>query len=406
MNAIEVRNISKKYIIHHERPTLTRDFFMRPFYGRKNREEFWALKDVSFDVKKGETIGIIGENGAGKSTLLKILTGVARPTSGSVEINGRVGALLELGAGFHPDLTGRENIYLNGSILGLSKRGIDRRFDEIVEFSGIKDFIDTPIRTYSSGMFVRLGFSVAVHMEPDILLIDEVLAVGDIAFQQKCMEKLFEFKRNGKTMLFITHNLGYIKMISSKGLFIDEGVIKSWGKIDEVINTYLKQIQDKKLDSADTARKDLSDTPSKIKITNVKIYDKDGKKRRHYTTGEEMYVEINYVATKEVINPVFRVQIYRDDGLFCHGTNTDRDGLDLGRVIGEGKIILRCTKITLLKGNYFLNPAILPYDIHGMRYKISIDSSSKDGGGIVTMYTDWLLEKAVTSTNKSARVVK
>jgi len=201
-------------------------------------EEFWALDDVSFEIKKGETMGIIGPNGSGKSTILKLIAGVMVPSRGSVEIAGKIAPLIELGAGFHPELTGRENIYLNGSILGLNRSEIDERFDDIVEFSDLSEFIDTPIKHYSSGMYMRLGFSIAIHIEPEILLIDEILAVGDIAFQQKCMEKMNEFKKNGVTIVFVSHSLEAIKNFCQKAIWLDKGKIKEEGEPEKVIAAY------------------------------------------------------------------------------------------------------------------------------------------------------------------------
>lgn len=252
---IEVKNIGKKYNITHQRggyvtlrDVLT-NIFKNPFsflktktkqiIGLDTKEEFWALKDINFSIHKGEVIGIIGKNGAGKSTLLKILSQITPPTTGEIKIHGRVGSLLEVGTGFHPELTGRENIFLNGAILGMKKKEIAKKFDEIVEFAGIEKFLDTPVKYYSSGMYVRLAFSVAAHMETDILIIDEVLAVGDAEFQKKCLGKMEDItKKEGRTVLFVSHNLNTIKELCKKTILIENGQIKAFDTTDKILNIY------------------------------------------------------------------------------------------------------------------------------------------------------------------------
>jgi len=235
MNSIELQKVSKKYTLTHERPML-----LKTLFARSQKEEIWALKDINLEIKKGETVGIIGENGSGKSTLLKILTGITTPTQGKVIINGRVASLLELGAGFHPNLTGKENIYLNGSILGLTKKEIDQKFQQIIEFAGIGNFIDVPVSKYSSGMFVRLGFAVAVHLDPDILLLDEVLAVGDLSFQNKCYTKIQEFQNSGRTIILVSHILPAIEALCSKVVLLHDGQIIKVGCPKEVILEYTR----------------------------------------------------------------------------------------------------------------------------------------------------------------------
>ena len=254
---ISIKNISKKYRIAHRsaRYTALRDNItyallspfqtiknqMKKILARETKEEFWALKNINLDVKKGEVIGIIGRNGAGKSTLLKILTGITPPTEGEIKIKGKVVSLLEVGTGFHPELTGRENIFLNGAILGMTKRQIEKNFDKIVAFSGIERFIDTPVKRYSSGMYVRLAFSVAAHLEPDILLVDEVLAVGDADFQKKCLGKMDEVtKTQGRTILFVSHNMDAVSRLCKTTVLLEQGKISAIGDTDKIIELYLK----------------------------------------------------------------------------------------------------------------------------------------------------------------------
>ena len=247
-NIIEVRNLGKKYIINHqqnERYTALRDVMVNKIknFGKNKidtgaQEEFWALKNISFDIKPGDKVGIIGRNGAGKSTLLKLLSRITEPTTGSIKINGRVASLLEVGTGFHPELTGRENIFLNGAILGMSKQEIKKKFDEIVEFAEVSKFLDTPVKRYSSGMYVRLAFSVAAHMEPEILIVDEVLAVGDAQFQRKCLGKMGDVSKEGRTVLFVSHNMGAIQQLCDKGILLDKGLVISHGDIKSQVDMY------------------------------------------------------------------------------------------------------------------------------------------------------------------------
>jgi lipopolysaccharide transport system ATP-binding protein len=231
--AIQLENVSKKYILHHEKPTLVESLF-------KAKEEFWALKNINLQVKKGEKLGIIGPNGAGKSTLLKIITGITVPTKGSLETKGKIASLIDLSAGFHPDLTGEENIYLNGLLLGMSKNQIKANFDKIIAFSGIKKFIDSPLHTYSSGMQLRLGFSVAIHSNPYILIIDEVIAAGDEEFRKKSYAKMQDFFKKKKTIIFVSHWLETVKKLCPQTLWLDKGKIKGFGKSSQVIKKYLQ----------------------------------------------------------------------------------------------------------------------------------------------------------------------
>ena len=232
--AVVVDDVWKSFRLYHERNQYLKAAVLR---GRRARyEEFWALKGIDFEVPVGSTFGVIGSNGSGKSTLLKCLTGILHPEKGNVKINGRVSALLELGAGFHPELSGRENVYMNGAILGLTKKEINARFDDIVDFAGLPDFIDTPVKNYSSGMFVRLGFAVAAHVEPDVLLIDEVLSVGDESFQRKCAEKIEQFRRDGRTIVFVSHGLSQVEQLCETVAWIDKGDLKMVGPSGEVIS--------------------------------------------------------------------------------------------------------------------------------------------------------------------------
>lgn len=285
--AIEVKGISKCYTINHKDrasySTIKDDFahlLSSPFEKRETSEEkFWALKDVSFSIMPGEIFGVIGKNGSGKSTLLKILSRIVEPTKGEIKMHGRVASLLEVGTGFHPELTGRENVYFNGSMLGMSKKEINKKFDEIVEFSEIEKFIDTPVKFYSSGMYVRLAFAVAAHLDPDILILDEVLAVGDAAFQQKSLRKIQETILNGKTVLFVSHSMGAVRQLCSNGIYLDGGKVEHIGKIDEIIEAY-------SLDATEQVTKHTKEDIGRTwKNKNNQTYD--------YFTPQEVYLSDN-----------------------------------------------------------------------------------------------------------------
>ena len=296
---IRVENLSKQYRIgQYEAAYKTlRESIMNVFSRRDgNRETIWALKDVSFQVNRGEVVGIIGRNGAGKSTLLKILCRVTEPTEGHAYINGRVGSLLEVGTGFHPELTGSENIFLNGAILGMRKAEIERKFDEIVAFAEIEKFIDTPVKRYSSGMYVRLAFAVAAHLEPEILLVDEVLAVGDVAFQKKCLGKMENISKQGRTVLFVSHNMAAINALCDRVIFLDEGKIMEIGRTADVIAEYLSSIQ-KFSEQSLRERMDRSGT-GKARITNISLVSTDGETLEQLLSGQCLNSQFTTVLDK------------------------------------------------------------------------------------------------------------
>ncbi|MGE5217013.1 MAG: ABC transporter ATP-binding protein [Chloroflexota bacterium] len=358
------------------------------------QDEFWAINDVSFEVKRGECVGLIGPNGAGKSTLLKLINGVTLPDQGSIRISGRIGALLELGAGFHPMLTGRENIHLSCAILGLNKDEMAKKFDSIVEFSGLEEFIDMPVKQYSSGMYVRLGFAVAVSIDPDILIIDESMAVGDAVFRKRCLDQIDAFIQAGKTIIVVTHNLQEIEKITQRMLLLDHGIIRATGRPGEVIASYMNLLNTRILRREEFG---LASGEPVVEIMEVELRGSDGAPKTYFRSHDELRVMIGFKAHRPILNPVFRVQIFRSDGLFCHGMNTERHGLECGKICGEGKIMLRYPDLCLLGGDYWVRVAVLSsqYDelpIHQMATSIGIhlESGMIDGSGVFAMPCEWI----------------
>lgn len=332
---IEIKNISKKYNITHQKGgyITLRDIITNAFknplaflkqktkniLGLETKEVFWALKDINFEVMKGEVIGIIGRNGAGKSTLLKILSQITPPTTGEIKIKGTVGSLLEVGTGFHPELTGRENIFLNGAILGMKKKDIEKKFNEIVEFAGIEKFLDTPVKYYSSGMYVRLAFSVAAHMDTDILIIDEVLAVGDAEFQKKCLGKMEDVtQKEGRTILFVSHNMGAIRQLCNKCVLLSGGKIERIGETNSVIDYYLSNNKDYNpvYEYAPNKNKNAS-------ITKISIFDELGTNVSKIPISKDFYIEIEYEFYKKEDDMVFSVVFYSDGELFLLSSESD-----------------------------------------------------------------------------------
>lgn len=314
----------------------------------------WALKDVSFEVERGEILGIIGPNGAGKTTALRLFAGITAPTSGSIQSSGRVSALIQLGAGFHQDLTGRENIYLNGSILGLSRRAIDKRFDSIVEFSELEGFIDTPVKRYSSGMYVRLGFAVAAHIEPDILLIDEVLAVGDASFQDKCWRRIRELRAANTTIVLVSHNTWAIRALCDRVLLLWKGEIELEGDPGEVVQEYERRAksQSASRDEPDRSSLDFWLAPGKAQITELSLLDQEGTPQETFQAGEPMIVRARYAIQDRLENVTFEIAVERSDKIWCWVARTFHDEIDLGALEGAGSFEARIDPLQLMAGMY------------------------------------------------------
>jgi len=383
-SVIRLERVSKRFTLHHERAFSFQELAINLLRGRRRNpgEEFWALRDIDLEVQKGEMVGIIGVNGSGKSTLLKLIARIIEATSGRITVSGRVAALLELGAGFHPDLTGQENIYLNGSILGLTRREIEDRFQEIVSFAELERFIDIPVKHYSSGMYVRLGFAIAVHVEPEILLIDETLAVGDRAFQKKCLEKIYGLKQRGITILFVSHDLEAVRQLCNRAIWLDEGVIRAEGGTERVIEHYLDYditLEETRSRQEDRERLRKNRWGSgEVEVLGVDFLDAQGNGRRVFETGEKMIARISYCAHRRVERPVFGVAIHRHDGLHINGPNTKLSGYDIDYVEGKGEIDYIIERLPLLEGRYEFTVAIYddsclhPYDHQERAYEFIV----------------------------------
>lgn len=400
--AIRFENVSKKFILHHERARSFQELALGLFRrNNRSREEFWALREVSFTVVPGETVGIIGPNGAGKSTVLKLISRILEPTSGRIEVRGRVGGLLELGAGFHPDLTGRENIYLNGSILGLSRAEIRRKLDDIIGFAELERFIDVPVKHYSSGMYVRLGFSVAVHTDPEILLVDEVLAVGDAAFQRKCLERIDALRREGVTILFVSHSTDAVRTLCSRALWLHEGRLVADGAAEAVVARYLDHTW-----AAEDGHAGAGVLPGqgdehrwgsgRVRIVGVRLLDGNGQEKRNFRTGEPLVVEMRYRASERVERPVFGLAIHRSDGVHITGPNTQFAGLNIPYIEGEGMITYTIPSLPLLEGLYLLSVSshnwedTEMFDYHDRIYAFRVLPSEGERYGVVTLQGKWI----------------
>lgn len=385
-NAIEVHNITKSFRIYLDKGHTMKEKIL--FRKRRAYEERSVLNGISFEVKKGEAIGLIGHNGCGKSTTLKLLTKIMYPDSGTIEMRGRVSSLIELGAGFHPDMSGRENIYINASIFGLTKHEIDKRLGDIIAFSELEQFIDNPVRTYSSGMYMRLAFSVAINVNADILLIDEILAVGDVNFQTKCFERLKEIKRKGTTIVIVSHAFSQIEQICDKSIWINEGKIVDEGIPKYVHENYLNTMEEqrlkkKEIGSASGSQSVLNKnndeklpafcSPLSIRIgnkeaefTDVKLMTEDGVEKTVYKTGESFVVQMEYHCNKKGLDVNFGIGIFRDDGIHVYGTNTLIEHDMLVQVQQKGRVQIIIKNNCLLPGKYMLDVAMHSED--GIRY--------------------------------------
>lgn len=405
--AIEVKNITKSFKVYLDKGAQLKERLL--FRKRCRFEERQVLRGVSFSVKKGEAIGLIGHNGCGKSTTLKLLTRIMYPDSGTIIMNGRVSSLIELGAGFHPDMSGRENIYTNAAIFGLTKKEIDARLKDIVNFSELEDFIDNPVRTYSSGMYMRLAFSVAINVDADILLIDEILAVGDANFQAKCFNKLKEIKAHGTTIVIVSHSLGQIEQICDRSIWIHEGLIRAEGDPKAIDLEYLEFMGRKMQESSRNELAEQSDAEDKhdedneeqkkrwgngkARINKITAYSSDGSEQKVFRTGESITFKIDYAVKERVTDAVIGIGIFNLDGVQCYGTNTRIDKLPAFELTKSGTASITLEAVDLLAGEYLFDFAIetgdgIPVDYYREAYRIQMITPLGDAG-IARIKHDW-----------------
>ena len=368
-NAIEVNHVTKSFKVYLDKGNTLKEKVL--FKKRRRYEERNVLKDISFQVKKGEAVGLIGHNGCGKSTTLKLLTRIMYPDAGEIKMSGRVSSLIELGAGFHEDMSGRENIYINASIFGLSRKEIDERMEAIINFSELQDFIDNPVRTYSSGMYMRLAFSVAINVDADILLVDEILAVGDVNFQAKCFNRLREIKGQGTTIVIVSHSMDQIEQICDRSIWIHEGDIRRQGRPRDVHPEYLDFMGEKRQERAEKEKEEAPQEKTEpiakeekrwgngdSRIRKVMILGRDGRERSVIKTDEQVTISIKYEIKNTVEDAVIGIGFFRSDGVQCYGTNTRIDKLPEFKLIRDGVAEVKIASLNLIPGQYLLDVAI------------------------------------------------
>lgn len=402
---IELHHVARRFTKKLDHGRSFQDLFIRFWRGRhSSSDDFWPLRDLSLTVNSGDCVGVIGPNGSGKSTLLKLITGILPPTRGDVIVRGRVSSLLELGAGFQPDLTGRENIFLNGSIYGLNRAEMTKRLGKIIDYAGLGDFIDTPVKHYSSGMYVRLGFAIAIHTDPDLLLVDEVLAVGDVIFQNRCMESIYRFRHDGGTLLLVSHDLGTIQSLCNRALWIENGLVAAEGTPADVVMAYKQYM-------ADIEEAEHGDAPhnhsgsgqrwgtQELEITNVELCNSSGQTRATFNTGESLTIRIHYHCDHPIEHPVFGFSISHQNGVHLFGPNTKFSDVHIDRVDGNGAISYTIPAVPLLEGQYTISVAAVnetdtvTYDYHDRAYNFRIAYSPlRAGYGMVQLPGNWRLE--------------
>ncbi len=424
MNSIEINDVSVRFRLYHERVFTLKEKVINIIKRKNSYEDFYAVNNITVNLKKGETLGIIGENGSGKSTLLKLICRVLKPTTGSVLVNGKISALLELGAGFDQELTGRENIFLNGSLMGFSKREMQKKFKHILEFSELENFIDLPVKNYSSGMYMRLGFAIATDVDPDILIIDEILAVGDSSFQKKCVNKIKDFRKQGKTIIIVTHSDSMIREFCDRALWIKDGRKQMLDSADLTVYEYMKFLQKKEkrkleeayergeIGSVTTSEEEPKTVPDivpeavieeasepkvaieepreatteepvpaveevpfhqpqrwgshEIVIDSLEFFSSDHVKKNVFDVGEDFYVKIKYTPHGKIDNPAFGLEIFRPDIRSVHATNTFLRKVKTGIVDTPGEMLLKYSNVPLGEGEYVVSACIAKKDDHGV----------------------------------------
>jgi lipopolysaccharide transport system ATP-binding protein len=396
--AIRAENLSKRFWLHTDRRTALKERLVR---GRAPRgREFWAIRDASFEIEEGSTFGLLGHNGSGKSTTLKVLAGIYRPTSGRVFVNGRVSALLELGAGFHGELTGRENIRLNGAILGMSRRQIDAAMEGIIDFAGIGEFIDSPVKVYSSGMFVRLGFAIAVSLDPEILIVDEVIAVGDEEFQRKCFDHLFELRKRGTTIVLVTHALGLIQDLCDRAAWLDHGLVREIGPAREVVDSYLRDVNEREIRARGETAVGVPVQPGtgrlgtgEIRVESVEFLDARGRHSPVLMAGSACTIRLHYRAEASIDQAVFGIGFLHESGANVAGPNSGRTG---PRPVpnGDGYVDFVVDDLLLQPASYQVSTAIVDrghvYDYADREFDLHVRATGELEPGLTRMPWGWV----------------
>jgi ABC-type polysaccharide/polyol phosphate transport system ATPase subunit len=393
--ALEVRHLTKTFKLHHNKANSLKQLFAAR--GPKVVDEFTALSDVSFDVHEGEVFGVIGHNGSGKSTLLKCMAGILQPTEGTVAVHKRMSALLELGAGFHPELSGRDNIFLNAAILGMSRHAIAAKFDDIVEFSGLANFIDSPVKTYSSGMYVRLAFAVAINVDPRLLIIDEILAVGDVTFQQRCLEKFVDFRNDGRTIVLVTHAMGTVRDMCDRAIWLTHGKITGEGDPADLVDSYMESmLGERTVGGTGSVRRGSGE----IQIERIEMFAggaPDPVKR--FRTGDSVRLVFHYSAERAVAKPVFAFSIEALGGATVTAPCTRDVGLIPSTMSGDGTVEVVLDSVALLPGTYDLHTSVTDFnrshvydDLHlALRFDV-MTGRPQETGGFMTMRPTWTLQ--------------
>ncbi|MEQ1873064.1 MAG: ABC transporter ATP-binding protein [Ilumatobacteraceae bacterium] len=391
---LAVDHLVKSFRLHHQRANSLKQFIAAR--GRNRYEEFVAVNDVTFDVREGEVFGVIGQNGSGKSTLLKCMAGILQPNSGNVRVSRRMGALLELGAGFHPDLTGRENVFLNAAILGMPRKEIALHFDAIVDFSGLHTFIDQPVKTYSSGMYVRLAFAVAINVDPQLLIIDEILAVGDVSFQRRCMEKFVEFRDDGRTIVLVTHDMGSVKNLCDRAIWLEHGKAVDEGDPGDLVEAYTERMLGAYSRTADGGHRQGS---GEIRITQVEMFVNAGTTPvKRFRTGDDVRLRLHYESEQTVPQPVIGIEIESVGGSTISAPNTRDVGLVPTTMSGNGDLEVSFAKVALLPGSYDLHTSITDFNRakiydrlqNAMRFDV-MTGKPYETEGVVTLSPQWTL---------------
>ncbi|CAN5591778.1 ABC transporter ATP-binding protein [soil metagenome] len=391
---LSIDHLTKSFRIHQQKSTSLKQLIAGK--GRNQFDDFVAVDDVTFDVSEGEVFGVIGQNGSGKSTLLKCMAGILQPNKGRVTVFRRMGALLELGAGFHPELSGRENVFLNAAILGMGRKEIAKRFDEIVDFSGLATFIDQPVKTYSSGMYVRLAFAVAINVDPQLLIVDEILAVGDVSFQRRCLEKFVEFRNEGRTIVLVTHDMTSVKSLCDRAIWLEHGKLVDEGDPTDLVEAYTERMLGAEKPAADGSVRRGS---GEIRIVQVEMFVNGATAAvKRCRTSDDVMIRLHYEATKTIPQPVIGIEIESLGGATVTAPNTRDVGMVPATMSGTGVVDIRLSNIALVPGTYDIHTSVsdfnraLIYDnLHdAMRFDV-MTGKPYETGGVVTMRPDWTL---------------